>query len=175
VLSHCFVATSTTHGSPYAETVPGILEAYQRVWERVGTDPIIWCWTKTEGHLNVNSNEVRWELDVPNTDILALVDDYVWNRILKINCHPPRRLYYEWREKSLELFPHDASARERFLDDQHRLYFAEEPPTGDWWNHVFVDCTDGDSTSAIIRHPVKPEWVLSGRTRSQRMSRTRRN
>ncbi len=147
--------------SPYFETVPGISEAYQRVWDHVGTDQIIWCWATTEGHFDVDADKVQWVLDVPEAEILALIDDYVWNRILNIRCHPPRRLYWEWRDRSLELFPTDANARQQFMDDQHQAFWTEKPLSGDWWNHVFVPDTKRDSTSAIVRHPVQYAWVIS--------------
>jgi hypothetical protein len=151
--------------SPYVETVPGLLEAYQRVWKHVGRDQIVWCWTRPDEHIDVDTTEVKWSLEVPESEILTLIDDFVWSRILYgdrvQDCHPPRRLQREWWDRALEVYPDDSESRTNFLKKQHQDYWNQEPPSGDWWNHVFVNDTNRDSTSAIIPHPIKREWVVS--------------
>ena len=153
--------------SPYFETVPSYIEISQMLWDRLGTDDqVIWCCTKPVDRRHLSPDEFEWVLEVPDSEVLALIDDHVWNRILGLRCHPPERLRNQWRDRALELFPNDADGRERQRAEQEHAYFAQEPPSGDWWNHVFVDNLEGDSISAIIRHPLEDEWIVSRNRRA---------
>jgi hypothetical protein len=147
--------------SPYVGTVANYIQISQQLWERLGTsDQVIWCCTKPIDRRHRSLDEIEWVLEVPDAEILALIDDHVWNRILGLKCHPPQRLRDQWRDRALDLHPNDSDARERYHAEQERSYFAQEPPSGDWWNHVFVDDLEGDSISAVIRHPVRQEWIV---------------
>ncbi len=37
----------------------------------------------------------------------------------------------------------------------------EQPPEGSWWDHLFVKRQANERVSALVRHPIKPEWEVS--------------
>jgi hypothetical protein len=135
--------------SDYFQTVLGIPKAYRRLWKRFGTDQIIWCYTNADAHYKSPIVETEWSLDVPDAQVLAFVDDLVWNRILGIKCALPRPLCRDWTEEQVAAF------------------WARKAPPGGWWNCLFVNHGKGDSTSALIRHPIPQEWVISCLTSSR--------
>lgn len=146
--------------SSYFQTVAGVPDAYCELWKRVGTDQIIWCFTSRK-EAETGMCEVEWSLDVPDSDILAFVDGFVWNRILEIRCHVPRRLYQHWRSEALSLYPNNLQERDKFVDAKTEDYWSQEPPEDGWWSCLFVDDPAGEAVSALIRHPVPEEWVMS--------------
>ena len=74
--------------SEYATTFP---DAYERLWQLVGTDQIVWCVTDPSDW-PVKSGYVEWKLDVPTNSFLRVVDTMIWNRILGQPNSPTARL-----------------------------------------------------------------------------------
>lgn len=37
---------------------------------------------------------------------------------------------------------------------------TESPPSGDWWDSLFVEPQADEHVIALIPHPVHPEWVV---------------
>ena len=70
--------------SEYVREVEGVRDAYLELAKRLGTDQLIWCCSVREPH--PLKDRVEWVIDVPVSEILAFVDDFVWNRILGIDC-----------------------------------------------------------------------------------------
>lgn len=148
--------------SPYYRDpdVPNFDIAMPRLWEILGTDQLVWCCVKRDQHSQTSTPRVKWEVEVPECGILRFVDDHVWNRILGKDC-PPLSARRAWQTRATQLYPNDDSGRDRYVREQREEYRNEEPPVGGWWSCVFVDNADGESVSALIRHPVSPEWVKS--------------
>jgi hypothetical protein len=147
--------------SSYAKTVPKYLSVREELCRRLGTDDqIVWCSTKAD-HTLTTIEEAEWVLEVPDAAILALMNDWVWNLILGLKPFPPKHLSDQWHDEGIDLFPYDQIARQRFLDEQYEKFQAGLAPNGDPWSNLFVRTPAGDGITAIIRHPIKPEWVKS--------------
>jgi hypothetical protein len=71
--------------SKYYKGTPGIPAAYAELSRLLGTDQIIWCYVRRhEYHQLPNLTRIEWALDVPEDQILGMIDAYVWNKILGI-------------------------------------------------------------------------------------------
>jgi hypothetical protein len=145
--------------SEYVQTVCGITDAYRKLAGRLGTDQIVWCYTKSDQYLVTPGNaRVEWVLDVPQTEILECVDENVWNRILKRegrDYYVPREKELEWRTEAIQR----SIDLEHHIESRRREYWDQPPPDGDRWSELFVAKESGENVSALIRHPVPKEWV----------------
>ena len=147
--------------SEYVQTVPGVREAYQRLSNHLGTDQFVWCYTKPDQRIVLPVHtEVEWILEIPSDNILAFIDDIVWNRILGIECGLPRYLELQWKRASMECFPDDSEARTKYVKSQRKQFWGQTPPLGDWLTELFVKEQSCEFVSAIVPHPVREAWVV---------------
>lgn len=145
--------------SEYHRMVQGVPLAYQKLADLLGTDQIVWCYTDRTDYKKTGVSRTEWVLEVPESEILKFIDGFVWNRILGQKCPPPKELLYSWRVPAIERHPGDFPAQERFIADQNKSYWELPPPSGDWWNHLFVENSENEGIDALIRHPIRREWV----------------
>ena len=69
--------------SDYFRCMPEIPGAYAELARRVGTDQIIWCYVRPDEYNNIPELTcVEWALDVPDDQVLAIIDSFVWERII---------------------------------------------------------------------------------------------
>lgn len=147
--------------SEYVRTVNGVREAYNNLADRLGTDQLIWCYTKPNQRIILpHHSEVEWILDVPTVKILAFIDDIVWNRILGIRCGLPRELERKWKDESINRHPYDPNAAHKFVKSRRDEFWSQSTPPGGWWSCLFVNERSDEFVSAIIPHPVQDEWVV---------------
>jgi hypothetical protein len=147
--------------SPYAKSVPGVPAAYGELARRLGTNQIIWCHTLPNQHLRVPGQEwVEWAIDVPPDRILALTDGLVWNRILGIKCGLPRSWHYRWQQEARERYPNDAVKQADYEKKREDEFWGQSPPDGSWWNALFIEVQANENVVALVRHPIRPEWVV---------------
>lgn len=147
--------------SEYVQTVKAIRPAYAELAVRLGTDQFIWCYTVPNQHFTVPSRtEVEWILDVPTAAVLRFVDDIVWNRILGVRCALPASIRFKWKDEAYRQFPRNAQRRHAAEKALEEAFWSQEPPRGSWWNVLFVEPQSGEMVTALVRHPVLPEWVL---------------
>jgi hypothetical protein len=147
--------------SEYVQTVEGVREAYRELVKRIGTDQFIWCYTKSNQRIVLpHHTEKEWILEVPSTKILKFVDDIIWNRILGIkNFDPPAELKRKWKEKSIARYPYDPVASKKLAKSWNDEFYNQEPPTGNWWDNLFVCERSDECVSALIPHPIKHSYV----------------
>src|SRR5262245_49835526 len=89
--------------SEYVLTAPGLLEAYQELASRLGTDQLVWCCTLPSENWRL-TERIEWVLDVPSRNVLGFVDDIVWNRIFKRQCTLPDSIRHSWMTQAIQLF-----------------------------------------------------------------------
>ena len=51
--------------------------AYQGLWDRVGTDQLIWCCTSADDW-PMKTGYCQWDLEVPDNRIFRIIDGMVW-------------------------------------------------------------------------------------------------
>lgn len=137
------------------------MQAYKDLASRIGTDQIIWCDTQPGQHVDVpSSTRQEWILEVPCDEILEFVDVVAWEQILGTRGLPLSVISC-WRREARRRFPNDRGAQEKYVENREEELWAQDPPSGSWWNYLFVERQADGLVSALIRHPARPEWVIS--------------
>jgi hypothetical protein len=145
--------------SVYFQTHPGVPAAYRELAKRLGTDQLVWCYTAPNQHHYIASdNKVEWELDVPDGEIVALIDAVAWSRIIGQNLAITRELSDRWHAEAKALHPTDEAAQR--AHEKERLRQSAVPPPGGWWSVVFVHDRTGEGVSALVRHLVPKSWIV---------------
>lgn len=142
--------------SEYYSNVRGVPDAYAELATRLGTDQVVWCYVRPGEYLNgPHLTRVEWVLEVPDDKILAIVDAFIWNKILGIKTFP-RGLYRDWLD--------DARAQRANIDEyvQSRMedYHSQPEPTRGWWSALCITDTTAEGATVLLRHPVPRSWVL---------------
>lgn len=151
--------------SRYYQETPGVKEAYHELWDRLSIESgqVVWCWCCT--HENdippiTGVKKIKWELCVPVSEVLQFIDDIVWNRILGIKCCVRSDMKYKWRKEALAKYPHNSVDSKAYEKQCCENFWKRKPESGSWWNELFVD-DPGEAVSALVKHPVPTQWVLS--------------
>jgi hypothetical protein len=154
------------HGkSEYYMGIPAVHEAYPKLWRCLGvTDgQIIWCYVQ-EGDIPVTGTPKRmWELEVPESSVLTYTDDVIWNRILRIKVPLTRRYTKTIREKANKKFPDNPQSRRHYEKELEKKFWEDELSESALWNQLCLD-RPVDGSSALIKHPVRKEWIIECRT-----------
>ncbi len=148
--------------SEFYNTVENCKAAYDELANCLGTDQLIWCYTRRNGDFSSGwEPRVCWHLDVPDYGILRLTDDRVWNKILGRDMRRPDSLHRQW----LRTIP--VGEGYAYLRRKEEEYHAQPAPNGDWWSVLFLErddfrLEDGEQlASALILHPIPETWVVS--------------
>jgi|GEM_PF-5141345 len=123
--------------SPHYPNDMTIKHAYHKLWSKIGEldGQIVWCYTVNQHIPRTGIRKLLWCLDVPDDDVLCVVDDIAWNKIIgKGQISLPRRFRQEWNR---------------------------QPKTGDWWDELIVaDNTPAFLRTALIRYPLPQNFVV---------------
>ncbi len=146
--------------SVYYRETPGVKKAYPELWRRqqILDGQVVWCYTDESKIAKHGIGKVKWELCVPDSEIICFIDDLVWNRILEIECAAPYELRRKWRSEALEKFPDDLTAANTYEESCRRSFWDQEPKNGCWWDELFTKNT-GNGATALVRHPIPSEWI----------------
>ena len=151
---------------------PYIANAYRGIWRELGTDQLIWCYTRREDVRTIPRDKKEWALRVPRSAILSFLDGFVWARIIHAgNITPPRACEQGWKIEAIAQFPHDISAQHSFIDAKRDEYWNRSPPPAGWWSVLFVDdpgSSPVEGIDALIRYPVVTAWVVSDGSANRR-------
>lgn len=136
--------------------MPSIPPAYARLATCLGTDQIVWCYSRPDEYKKVpGDTRVEWVLDVPDEKILRIIDSWVWERIIGSNAYSPA-LRDRWTLEAVQ-GNHDYEAHIRAREQE---YLSQPPPEGSWWKALFIqDISNGDPT-VLVEHPVAESWVI---------------
>ena len=139
-----------------------IMAAYAELKSRLGTDQIIWCYTRKEDFRETSRPMVEWALHVPLQNVVAFYDTVAWARIIgKTPCPLPEDKRRRIRDEALHHFPNDPQSRRELEDARTAEIWNEHAPVGGWWSKLFVDRPDRDGIDALIYHPIDNSWLLS--------------
>lgn len=143
--------------SLFYRTMDTIPPAYSKLADHVGTDQIIWCYSKPGERIRIQGNScVEWGLNVPSDKILAIIDTWVWERIIESGAFPPYlRDKWAWEagQGDYETQP--------YIEEKVKEYLKQPPPKGDWWKSLFVDSINDGDTTVLVEHPIPRKWVLT--------------
>ncbi|QDT96262.1 hypothetical protein [Gimesia aquarii] len=141
--------------SKFYQSMPTLPPAYDKLAGHVGTDQIIWCYSQSNEHIKIpNDTKVEWVLNVPSDKVLAIIDAWVWERIIESGACPPslrEKWAYEAGQRDLD--------SNSYVDAKMQEYLEQPPPNGDWWKSLFVDRISHDNTTVLIEHPIPEIWV----------------
>lgn len=155
--------------SEYYQNTAGVKQAYPELWRRINIPDgqIIWCYLDKTEIPKTGIEKVLWEICLPETEVIRLpeseviqfVDDMVWNRILGIKCGPPQGLRNQWKDESLKKYPNNIAAAKNYEKRCQDDYWNQKPKSNSWWDELFVKIGGSTSISALIRHPVRKDWI----------------
>jgi len=100
--------------SRYAKTFPKYKDACKRLSDLLGTDQIIWCYTRQNEYIYLPGEApMEWELEIPEDQILAYICSYTWNKILGVKRFTvSENIRHQWLMQSLEQAPNDPKKAE---------------------------------------------------------------
>lgn len=121
----------------YYDMFPKYRPAFERLWDRLGTDQILWCFVDEEEARKPWPHRSLWALDVPDDSILAVIDPGVWERILGSRTVPLHRREFclVWKQEAIEKNLDSGKYEKQKLKEYHET----SPPGGDWWLNLFLD------------------------------------
>lgn len=136
--------------------MPAIPPAYARLATRVGTDQIVWCYARPDEYRKLpGDTRVEWELDVPDEKILAIIDSWVWERIIGSKAYP-RALRDKWAMEAVQ-GDHHYEAHIRAREEE---YLSQPPPEGDWWKALFIQDISTGVPTVLVEHPIAKSWAI---------------
>lgn len=135
------------------------------MWKLIGipNGQVIWCLTSRDDVVKTGVHLVLWDLEVPDSEIIAFIDDIAWIRIIGEKCCLPRKTWLQWRQRAIEQYGSETDKVDAYVDARRREFRNQKPPKGDWWKSLLLSSSEGASVSAIIRHPVPQSWVVEKR------------
>jgi|SRR6185437_14135601 len=138
-----------------------IMAAYAELKSQLGTDQIIWCYTRKAGFRETSRQMVEWALQVPLKNVVAFYDSVVWARIIgKTPCTMPEDQRRQLRNDALRHYPNDPKRRREYEDARTAGIWNEPAPAGGWWSKLFVDHPNRSGIDALISHPIDNSWLL---------------
>jgi hypothetical protein len=142
--------------SPYYESVPNLVQAYDGLakWLGLPKYEVVWCHVRDDFTLEHWEGYKLWELEVSDDQILAIVDSFIWCRIID-KPSIPSSLRAQWRRDA----PHDHT-RGNYLDRKSTEYYAQSPPAGGWWSQLSSDVS-AEAPSALLKHPIPEDWIIN--------------
>lgn len=139
------------------ESIPNIKDAYKRVFSKLGTSQFHWCFTQPDEAQKPWRGRVKWEIEVPEKDILAIVRGSVWNKIIGIERFtPPTKLRLKWMREA-DRRTRDGRESRALYEQLQRSYWASEPPEL-LWEKLWVD-EIGEDTWALVKHPIDQSYI----------------
>jgi hypothetical protein len=143
--------------SEYYKTVRGIPAAYAELAKRLDTQDIVWCYVRHDDYdSSSEATRVEWALDVPDELILAIVDTFVWDKIIGQKTFPSM-LRSRWISEA----PIQEPARSAYLEQQLNDYHSQPEPIDGWWSRLFVTDTTIEGATVLLKHPVPESCVVS--------------
>lgn len=133
--------------------------AYERLWGILGTAQFIWCCTSRECWRR-QSGYCEWQLEVPQNQILRIVDCMVWNGILGTRAEPPRPLRTELLVEAMAEFPDAPDTAYKWYEERLNQLWS---PKGDPWESLFLSDPQDLKADILLEHPIDPSWVLETR------------
>src|SRR4029450_6957865 len=142
--------------SRYYQSLPKIQSAYAELARHIGTCQIIWCYVRPDEYKREAGNSrVEWVLDVPDNNVLAIIDSWVWEKIICSKACPAS-LLEKWKEEAIQS-EQDCRA---YIEAKEAAYHAEPPPVGGWWKVLFLRSVSGEAPTVLLRHPIPHGWVV---------------
>ena len=143
-----------------------IMAAYAELHRRVKTNQIIWCYTRKEDFRETGVPMIEWAFEVPKANVLRFCDAVVWARIIgKAGSTPPDKLRGQLRKQVLSRFSYDPTKSKAYEAQIISEFWNQPAPSGDWWNHLFVEYTGQEGVDALISHPAHPSWYVGEKCR----------
>lgn len=142
------------------------LDAYQKLWDKYGTDQILWCYSSFSDATSCGALAYKgmalWELEVPEHSFLDVTCPYAWNWVISdSDCTPPKHFekYYSVIKSLLT-----KSGLSHHHDDFSRDYnqYWKTLMQEDLFGVLSVDLNKckRECPIIILAHPVKKDCVL---------------
>jgi hypothetical protein len=140
--------------SKYAQDFP---QQYKELWRILKTDQIIWC--GTDGDWPMKGGYEEWSLEVPESALLTIVDEMIWNEILGKKFFS-KRLFDQL----------EAEASKTLCNCEQIAQFAMTrmesscQTIGERWTRLFIDDPFDPRASVLLKCPIESQWVVETKT-----------
>jgi hypothetical protein len=143
----------------YTDSGSGLKDAYDFLFNKINRRSVIWCFPSYHfpsfGH---GYTYKRWELDVPESDVIAFLNRNVWDSIICGMCHIPHKTYMRWHDaykniKDTHQYDELIEAKEKEFKDKH----------GPNWNERILfrkKLSRNCNIEILLPSPIKREWVV---------------
>ena len=142
--------------SPFAKPEPAYLPARAEIAALLRTDQFIWA-TKRYEPDTWGCDCVGYQLTLPKTAVLLILDGFLWNKRLGKRVLPPQAMLDGWKKEAEKLHPHDGQARRRCCGARRDGYW-ETPYPDNWLQQSRRLARGSEDPQFLIQHPLKPEW-----------------
>jgi len=131
--------------------VPGLRERYEDLAHYLGLDryEIIWCHVRDDIIRDAYVDRVEYILEVPDYQILRIVDSYIWNKIIGLDAYPRSK----WQTEAPE------GITSEYFQKKVDEYHDQLPPPGGWWPQLFLTDTTAEGACVLLRHPIPESWI----------------
>ncbi|MDB5291797.1 MAG: hypothetical protein JWL69_3038 [Phycisphaerales bacterium] len=154
------VVLGKSHFHNHADGIP---QKYQRVFKRLGTRDVVWCFTvETDWKSNQTTvdHRVCWTLDVPTDEIASFVDDWLANRLQEGKPCPELETWRNWRRESVQQHPKRIDRQDQFIDAKLKGQAGATLAAEEGWHGIFLDEPEAaEHVSALVRCPIDPKWL----------------
>lgn len=136
----------------------GIRSAQRRLYDQClgGNDQVIWCSPEELEASPLDGSKLVHEIELAESDLVAVVNGYVWGLIIELPCIPPD-VHAEFRRRSCF-----AESPRDHVEELVRRYHEEHRPQGCLWDHVIGDL-DSPMPEYLLRWPLGASEIVDVR------------
>jgi hypothetical protein len=133
---------------------PEYLPACREIADHLGTDQFIWASRERRPRVG----RVGYQLDVPEDEVLAVIDGFLWNRRLGNRVQPPECEERKWKLEADERHPADGRARRAYCDEKREEYWRTPLPEG-WLELAIQRGPESEDPQCLLLFPIPQAWV----------------
>jgi len=128
--------------------LPAVRAAQQQLYEMIGDNQVVWL-SQVQPMLNHEAGRFLHRIQVDDRDVVAVVDTFAWNHILKNERYIPlndhKRLRYEVRIGNAGDYPEAV----RVAEDE----YLRQHISADLWSAVVRTKVENEDDQVLVRFP----------------------
>jgi hypothetical protein len=143
----------------YTDFGTGLKGAYDFLFKKINCKSVIWCYPHyyfpSYGH---GYSYRRWELDVPESEVIAYLNRNVWDSIIAGIYHVPNATYMRWHEAHRTI--EDTIKYDEYIEAKEKEFQEKHGPN---WNEKILfrkKLSRNCNIEILIPSPIKKEWVI---------------
>jgi hypothetical protein len=150
--------------SHYHNHADGIPQKYQRVFERLNTRDLVWCFTVDtpwKSNQTTENRRVSWTLEVPISEIMCFVDELLVGRLLTDKLCPDIATWRSWRREAVAQHPNRPDRQHEFIETKLGSFAGRISTADEAWRGFFLDEPEAaEHVTALLRCPIDSNWII---------------